>query len=236
MEWLTRLVEPALAAVGLAYWVATGLALVAVVILYAAAEARRRAMAAAMNPTGRAELSLLSLSHGNGAERLRQFALVVPERLWTYDQDYVQSFAVAARSARVGTDTALSSYIEKVLAVDIAFAIALALFAALFDFAVATALLPAYGWAGRIVLLTAAMALLYGAADVAEDIKLRMILRQAEAIDAAETAAANALTRLKIVALTLSISGVLTFLALSMLARASGSATPTPRPQPTQSG
>jgi hypothetical protein len=217
MERLTTFVELAEATMGETYWVATGVVLAVVVLAYGVVEVLRTRIDRTLNPDGRPELRLFDLSHGDVAGRLRRKALVVPERLWSYDQAYLLSFATFAKGRPLGAGNALSAYIGPVLIVDIVFAIALALFAALLDFGVATALL-AQPWAGRAVLVCSAMALLYGAADVAEDIKLRTILLRPHEIDAAETAAANALTRMKLVSLSLSISGVATFAALSTIA------------------
>jgi hypothetical protein len=62
------------------------------------------------------------------------------------------------------------------------------------------------------------MGILYGVADVAEDLKLASILSAHGSIDAGETAAANFLTRIKFVTITLSGVGIAVFLALSGLA------------------
>jgi hypothetical protein len=61
------------------------------------------------------------------------------------------------------------------------------------------------------------MAILYGIADVAEDLKLATILRHPQSIDRADAAATNMLTRIKITALILSVIGVLIFFAVAFL-------------------
>jgi hypothetical protein len=64
------------------------------------------------------------------------------------------------------------------------------------------------------------MGVLYGFADVAEDIKLRAILDDRRAIvDPAEAAAANALTRVKFAAIALSVVGALMFAVLTVVDR-----------------
>ena len=62
------------------------------------------------------------------------------------------------------------------------------------------------------------MAILYGVADVAEDYKLVTILRTPDAIDAGAAAAANFLTRAKLVTLTASGVGIAIYLTLSAIA------------------
>ena len=60
------------------------------------------------------------------------------------------------------------------------------------------------------------MGVLYGFADVAEDVKLMAILGDGRAIvDPAEAAAANALTRVKFTAIALSVVGALMFAVLT---------------------
>ena len=163
----------------------------------------------------------------------------MPEELWTYDSYYLKRFANSASAAPMPDGrTALELYFKQILFWDIVFAIALALFVALFDFGVATALLP-HPYASSILLLLAGMGVLYGAADVAEDLKLASILsgwhrtHRSEAqgspseeprkptlgqIDSGEAAAANVLTRIKLVAITLSVIGLVIFLVLWAIA------------------
>ena len=59
------------------------------------------------------------------------------------------------------------------------------------------------------------MAILYGIADVAEDLKLASILKHPQSIDRADAAAANMLTRIKITALIPSVIGVAIYLVIS---------------------
>src|SRR5262249_26376996 len=118
---------------------------------------------------------------------------------------------------------------------DIAFAVALGLFAALLDFGIALGL-SSHPYASRTLLLCGCMGLVYAAADVAEDLKLASILSNRGAVPAAspaedavgvsadphhvdpgEAAAANFLTRIKIVSLTLSVSGAVIFVVLSIV-------------------
>lgn len=167
-------------------------------------------------------------------------ALAVPERRWTYDQDYMIKFIEAAQTQRVpgatrirfggeqGDVSALDYYRRSILGLDIWFAIAFALFI------VCAALLAAewfagWLWLARAWVIVACMGILYGVADVAEDIKLRRILDHAERLarlkkgdhetsprdtveaDAAQVDAANTLTRVKLVTVSLSLIGLVAF-------------------------
>jgi hypothetical protein len=69
-----------------------------------------------------------------------------------------------------------------------------------------------------LALLCGCMGILYGVADVAEDVKLTSTLRY-RTIDPAEAAAANVLTRIKLVTIVLSIVGALVFATLSAVTR-----------------
>jgi membrane protein implicated in regulation of membrane protease activity len=68
------------------------------------------------------------------------------------------------------------------------------------------------------------MGILYGFADAAEDIKLASILAHPGDIDMGEAAAANVLTRLKFVTITLSVVGLVVFAILSAIALVAGRA------------
>ena len=123
-------------------------------------------------------------------------ALVVPERCWTYERDYMRAFidAIAEKSVpgKPG-ESWLSVYAGPILGWDMAFAAAFACFVVLAWLAAAVAL-PAdrlWGWAPRVCLFLAAMGAAYGVADIAEDVKLRRIFRTAREIRAkTETAPA----------------------------------------------
>jgi hypothetical protein len=167
-------------------------------------------------------------------------ALAVPERRWTYDQDYVVKFIEASQTQRIpgatrirsggeqGDVSALNYYRRSILGLDIWFAITFALFiicAAL----LAAELFADWPWLARAWTIIACMGILYGVADVAEDIKLRHILDHAERLarlkkvehetisrdtveaDAAQVDAANALTRVKLVTVSLSLIGLVAF-------------------------
>lgn len=163
-------------------------------------------------------------------------ALASPERRWTYDQDYMIRFldAIHVHEPIRGHSTKYLKYYRKpILLLDLAFAIVFAI-----TIVVVSALIAIYPatplWLTHVAIVTAAMGVVYGAADAAEDLKLRSILCHAERIfeerdrniegareiepaDAAEVDAANALTRLKMLTIGLSVVGLAMFIAFSLL-------------------
>ena len=144
-------------------------------------------------------------------------ALGIPERSWSYDAHDLQAFARAAWPVRIGRRSALDFYVHDILRrSDIAFAIALAAVTAFVCYQIAVAPLRCvlFNWAA---VPCGAMAILYGIADVAEDLKLSSILKHPQSIDRADAAAANMLTRIKFVTLTLSIVGGLIFLVIACI-------------------
>jgi hypothetical protein len=139
----------------------------------------------------------------------------IPEQCWSYDGHDLEAFVTAARIVRIGRQSALDFYVRNILQrSDICFAIALAVVAAFvcYEIAVAPLLWGPFKWAA-VPLGT--MAILYGIADVAEDMKLASILKHPQNIDRADAAATNMLTRLKMTALTLSGIGVAIFLVIA---------------------
>jgi hypothetical protein len=108
-------------------------------------------------------------------------------------------------------------YWKFVLRADIAFAVSLAACTILFWLAVAT-VDRAPPWLGGLAIFAACMGALYGAADVAEDLKLIAMLRDPQKIiDSAQATAANFLTRLKFATILVSVVGVLFFIVLSVV-------------------
>ena len=113
---------------------------------------------------------------------------------------------------------------------DILFAIAFGLFIALFEFGAATVILKQCPVVGCAVLFFCfCKRAVYGVADVAEDLKLKSILKDWHGVaaggtteqirvDGGEAAAANALTRIKIVTISLSIRGGAVFLIFTGIA------------------
>ena len=185
----------------------------AIVAFFFAAKARSAIDVALGAGMHRKPLRLFDLSHGDAAEALRARRLVAPERLWTYDETYLERFAQAALHARMPRGSpALHYYVRAVLrGLDLWFAAGLGAFVILVDVALADALSTEYPFWARAAWIGACMGLVYLAADVAEDLKLASVLDRAAtggedavaAIDAGEAAAANMLTRVKLVAITL---------------------------------
>ena len=204
-----------------AYWQATALVFVLVVVVFVVTARRRATLEGALGEgLQRKPLRIFDLSHGSAEGALQRKHLVVPERLWTYDENYLERFArVAAESVIRGDGSVLRLYVDSILRRwDILFAVALATVVALVDFGIAKALVSTHPSWARFAIVTGCMGVLYGVADAAEDFKLASILRQHETIDAGEVAAANFLTRVKIVALTASGVGIVIYLVLSAVA------------------
>ena len=136
----------------------------------------------------------------------------IPETRWTYNAQDIEEFAETA--ARAGL---LDGYVKEILRrSDICFAIALAAITAFLWYLIAVTPMD-WVFLNWVALPLGAMAVLYGIADVAEDIKLAAILGHGHAIDSAEVAATNMLTRLKMATLTLSVIGVAIFLVIRVL-------------------
>ena len=182
----------------------------------------KRAKIDAALPNERPELGMFDLSHGDAAKALEEKRIIAPERLWTYGAEYLERFSGEMRRTTLADGgTALTYYSENVLRRwDTAFAVCLGLFTALFNFSASAGLLAHHPLGARVMLVLAGLGLLYGVADVTENFKLATILQRPPrpgedaGIDAGEVAAAHALTRIKLVAITLSITGLATFLIL----------------------
>lgn len=159
-------------------------------------------------------------------------ALAVPERRWNYGQDYMIAFITAiavpmpvpGNGHRGASGDWLGFYAGAILNRDIGFAAAFAAFIVAAAFAAAT-WMGGYAWPMRTAIIVACMGIVYGAADIAEDLMLKRILDAAqrtlvarragkavgEPADAAEVDAANVLTRLKLLSLLLSGVGLIAF-------------------------
>jgi hypothetical protein len=178
-----------------------------------------------------------------------------PERRWTYDHDYmVRYIETLCRRVPVDAESTywLNYYAGPILKLDIAFAVSFATFIVFASILIACHFGPS-PWLLRVSFVTAGMGVVYGFADVAEDLKLQSILRNAAVLqankisdtpdeletglaDAAEVDAANALTRMKIVTITLSLVGMVAFAVLQGLAALaillSSQPSDGPKPQP----
>jgi hypothetical protein len=220
MQVLDRLqdVFDAMAASPFGPWL--GLAGVATAVLFFITANAREAVDLALGlQDGRQPLGLFDLSHGDAERAMINKIPVAPERLWTYDEEYLDHFIEQSEAVFVGRRRALEAYRDAVLRWDIAFAVSMTAFIVLFWLDVATATWAPL-WLARLAILAECMGVLYGFADVAEDIKLRAILDDGRAIvDPAEAAAANALTRVKFAAIALSVVGVLMLAVLTVADR-----------------
>jgi hypothetical protein len=194
-----------------------GLAALATAVLFFITAGAREAVDKALSlPHSGQPLRLFDLSHGDAERAMVDKIPVAPERLWTYDEEYLDHFVERSKAVFVRSRTALEAYRDIVLRWDIAFAVSMTAFIVLFWLDVATATWAPL-WLVRLAILAECMGVLYGIADVAEDTKLRGILDDGRAIvDPAEAAAANALTRVKFTAIVLSVVGGLMFAVLTV--------------------
>jgi len=138
-------------------------------------------------------------------------SICVPETCWSYDARSLETFARAARCVWIGNRTALDRYTIDILRFsDIALAMALAAVSVFIWYEIVV--LPrSYDWVKWAAFPCGAMAILYGVADLAEDLKLSTLLRHSDKVDRADAAATNMLTRIKFVSLGLSIIGAAVF-------------------------
>ena len=165
---------------------------------------------------------LANTTHRNAVNAaLESRRLTVPEAVWSYDKVYLDAFITATSSKPPeGGKSLLERYVRPTLIWnDVVFAVALALFTALVAVGIAP-YLRWKPWSGYLMLFFAAMGLLYGIADVAEDWKLKAILDPAAPVDADDANVAKWLTRAKLVTITLSGIGVATFELLQLVAKA----------------
>jgi hypothetical protein len=143
--------------------------------------------------------------------------LKIPERLWTYDAADIADFAKAAVSRQVERRGLLEFYVSAILRQsDLAYAVALSAVTALIWFEIAYS--PSvWTWLTWLAWPAAAMAIIYGVADVTEDLKLAAILAHPAIIDPAEAVAVNMLTRVKMMTLSLSLVGLVIFALTQIL-------------------
>jgi hypothetical protein len=134
--------------------------------------------------------------------------LKVPERRMTYSAGDIMEFRQRALNA---PGAALDLYCNRVLLIDIGFAISLALTSAiLWQFSES---LGAPHW---LAMVGTVMSCLYGICDVGEDLALRILL-QRDSVTVSGASRAAAFTLGKLLTICLSIFGVVIFLALSTL-------------------
>jgi hypothetical protein len=162
----------------------------------------------------RFEVGMFTVCKRGDAEDWSAYSLVPPERVWCYGPEYLGAFRDRASAAKTSFgDTALQRYLHPVLMWnDIAFAILTGLFAALADIGIALAVSKPS--VQLIFFCLAAVGLVYGIADVFEDLTLINILKVPSLVDANQAARANLLTRIKVLAMTASLSGGTLFIFL----------------------
>jgi len=150
------------------------------------------------------DLSLTHISNG---------PLNVPERMWPYyNAAYLNKFvsAAAAQPTAFGKSV-LEFYIRPTLLwIDIGFAVFCAGFAALFWLGLLCAL-PDYPLVRYLMTFFITMSLLYGVADVAEDLWLAKLFSRGGEVTRTEGQIACVLTETKLVTISLSVAGGLLF-------------------------
>lgn len=140
----------------------------------------------------------------------------VPERIFSYDAAYIDSFKSKAGTVRTASGRrALAVYVRPILIwLDVGFAISLSLAAALFwkvspHFAANLPYIQSVAWFCLV------MSVAYGVTDVAEDLWLARLLDKTSVTREWEGTIACTLTRLKMGTITLSLVGVLAFAIFS---------------------
>ena len=168
-----------------------------------------------------AGIFLANVPHRNAVNAaLEREKLTVPEAVWSYDETYLDK-VIKAISPKPpdGGKSLLERYVRPTLIWnDIIFDVAFALFTALVAIGVAP-YLPWKPWSGCLMLFFAAMGLLYGVADVAEDWKLKTILDSGAPADADDANVAKWLTRAKLATIGLSVIGAAMFGLLQLVAK-----------------
>lgn len=142
--------------------------------------------------------------------------LKVPERRPSgYSQADLATFRDVAAQTQADGRSALNLYRGKILTIDLGFAVCLAAFSYIaWDYAAPSqaalnGTIHWLGWLGRL------MSLVYGLADVAEDVLLMALLRPQKPVGK-RTSLASLCTRGKMISLTCSAFGVLVFLGLAL--------------------
>jgi hypothetical protein len=166
----------------------------------------------------RSKVGLLTVCKHGDEEDWSAYSLIPPERVWCYGPGYLTAFRKRASGAKTSFgDTALERYIRPVLIWnDIAFAILTGLFATLTDIGISSVVHHAI--VHLTLLLLAISGFAYGVVDVMEDVALIRILKApATIVSTNQAAGAQALTRLKMLTLTISVSGLVLFVALGII-------------------
>lgn len=145
--------------------------------------------------------------------------LKAPERMlpWGYNEDQVRQVKQRLHGDLVDDRrTRLDVYVSPVLYWnDIVFAVAMAVFSASLWLWVLLQFEP-MGLARGLVIIFATSGVLYGIADIAEDVMLARLFR-ANRVSANEVRLASALTQAKMITMSASVAGGLVFLLLNVL-------------------
>jgi len=159
-----------------------------------------------MNQPNRGAIDL-SLAHASDDP------LNVPERMMPYyDSAYLNKFILVADAQPTSFGkSALQLYIRPTLLwIDIGFAVFCAAFATFFWLGLLN-VLPESLWVRRLMLFFITMSLLYGVADVAEDLWLVRLFTRGGEVSKSEGYIACALTETKLATISLSVAGGLLF-------------------------
>jgi hypothetical protein len=145
--------------------------------------------------------------------------LLIPERRLRYDSTDIDCLKAVLSADHVGGGaTALKLYVKPTLLWnDVVFAASLGLFTALFWFWVYSVVTPD-PLLSRLAEFFSAMGLLYGLADVAEDLWLAQLLSQSSPVSRSEAMLAQSLTQLKFLTIVLSLMGALIFAVFTTIA------------------
>lgn len=144
----------------------------------------------------------------------------IPERLKFYDAGYLNSFkeAAAGLSTPYG-NSALELYVRPTLLwLDVCFAISLSALAALIWWGILQ-WFPQFSFIAGAAKFCLTMAVLYGVADVAEDIWLAKLLSRQGPVSGGAGWLACKLTQLKLITIVLSLIGGAVFVLLSRIFR-----------------
>jgi hypothetical protein len=210
-----------MSALGLgALWLAAAVFGLAASVIYLLNALSREAIDAALASPSvpPPQVGLFTVCKRGDTENWNAYSLVPPERVWCYGSRYLTAFRDRAAGAKTSFgDTALQRYIRPVLMWnDIAFAILTGLFAGLLDIGISSVV--QHTTVQLLFTLLAISGFAYGVVDVMEDVVLIRILKApATIISAHQAAGAQALTRLKMLTLAISLSGLVLFIVLGII-------------------
>ncbi|WP_407193231.1 hypothetical protein [Bradyrhizobium sp. STM 3566] len=171
--------------------------------------------------TGVATLGFFGANHKFGAAVDRAVAPIkVPERRWRgYSAQDLNEFRIAAlKQPTAFGKSALDLYRDRVLLIDMGFAVALGFFS-LLSWVVA-AQQAGSSFVSSLAMFCGTGGAIYGLSDLGEDIILRMLLQPGRAVRDDDAKRATALTSLKFATICISIVGAIVFALLSIVFKA----------------